>query len=135
MPALPGREIRSDAAMLFAGVSAVALVTLIEGRWLRVTNQTTVALSLLLVVLIVATLSARRVAVAISLLAFVCFNFFFLPPVGTFSIADPENWIALFTLLAVSLVASHLSSQVRTRTREATAAELKSALLASLSHD
>jgi two-component system sensor histidine kinase KdpD len=68
-------------------------------------------------------------------MAFACFNFFFLSPVGTFTIARAEDWIALFTLLAVSLVASHLSSQLRSRTREATAAELKSALLASLSHD
>lgn len=53
--------------------------------------------------------------------AFLCFNYFFLPPVGTWTIADPENWVALFTLLAVSIVASHLSAQVRRRAQEATA--------------
>jgi two-component system sensor histidine kinase KdpD len=120
---------------LFAGLAAVAFVSVLYTRWLHVQNQTTVALSFLLVVLIVATMSTRWVAVATSLMAFACFNFFFLSPVGTFTIARVEDWVALFTLLAVSLVASHLSSQVRTRTREATAAELKSALLASLSHD
>jgi two-component system, OmpR family, sensor histidine kinase KdpD len=120
---------------LLAGVVAVALVSVLCTRGLHVTNQTTVALSFLLVVLVVATISARWAAVATSLMAFACFNFFFLSPVGTFTIARAEDWIALFTLLAVSLVASHLSSQVRRRTREATAAQLKSALLASLSHD
>jgi len=120
---------------LFAGLAAIGLVSLLYTRWLHVPNQTTVALSFLLVVLVVATMSTRWVAVATSLMAFACFNFFFLSPVGTFTIASGEDWVALFTLLAVSLVASHLSSQVRTRTREATAAELKSALLASLSHD
>ena len=125
---------RYDVKGLFAGLAAVGLVSLLYTR-LHITNQTTVALSFLLVVLVVATMSARRVAVATSLMAFACFNFFFLSPVGTFTIARAEDWVALFTLLAVSLVASHLSSQLRTRTREATAAELKSALLASLSHD
>jgi len=118
-----------------AGLAAVALVSLLYTRWLPVTNQTTVALSFLLVVLVVATMSTRWIAVATSLMAFACFNFFFLSPVGTFTIARAEDWVALLTLLAVSLVASHLSAQVRSRTREATAAELKSALLASLSHD
>ena len=110
---------RYDVKGLFAGLAAVGLVSLLYTR-LHITNQTTVALSFLLVVLVVATMSARRVAVATSLMAFACFNFFFLSPVGTFTIARAEDWVALFTLLAVSLVASHLSSQLRTRTREAT---------------
>src|SRR5262245_21846562 len=54
-----------------------------------------------------------------SLVAVACFNFFFLPPVGTFTIADPQNWIALFTLLAVSIVVSRLSTLARTRAIEA----------------
>ena len=33
------------------------------------------------------------------------FNFFFLPPVGTFTIADPQNWVALFAFLATALTA------------------------------
>ena len=45
-----------------------------------------------------------------------CLNFFFLPPVGTFTIADPQNWVALFAFLAVSLVASNLSAVARART-------------------
>ena len=31
-------------------------------------------------------------------------NFFFLPPVGTFTIADPQNWIALIVFLVVAVV-------------------------------
>lgn len=111
------------------------MLTTAYAAWLGITNQTIVALSFLLVVLIVAAISTRRVAVATSLLAFACFNFFFLPPVGTFAIADAENWVALFTLLAVSVVASHLSAQARRRAEDAARAELKSTLLASLSHD
>lgn len=48
-----------------------------------------------------------------------CINFFFLPPVGTFTIAEPYNWVALFAFLAVSLVASNLSAVAQARTHEA----------------
>jgi two-component system sensor histidine kinase KdpD len=112
-------------------------------------NDTTVALAFLLGVLVVAAVGSRAVALAASLGAFVCFNFFFLPPVGTFTIAKRDDLVALFALLAVSLIGSHLSYQARRRTEEAVAlaqqrneadiarrsAETKSALVASLSHD
>ena len=54
-----------------------------------------------------------------SIVAMLAFNFFFLPPVGAFVIADPQNWVALFAFLAVSLVASNLSAVARDRTQEA----------------
>jgi len=106
---------------LVIGLGSIGLVTAVYSAWLRVANPTIVALSFLLVVLIVATVSTRWVAIATSLMAFLCFNYFFLPPVGTWTIADPENWVALFTLLAVSIIASHLSAQARQRAVEATA--------------
>ena len=49
------------------------------------------------------------------------FNFFFLPPVGTFTIADPQNWIALFAFLVVAVIASNLSAAAQDRAREAIA--------------
>ena len=69
-----------------------------------------------MVVLVVAATSRLRVAVVTSLVAMLCLNFFFLPPVGTFTIADPQNWVALFAFLAVSLVASNLSAVASART-------------------
>lgn len=132
------RRHRVPRAAEFGGFSAgVATVALLTGayRWLGVTNPTIVALSFLLVVLIVAATLTRRVAVATSLAAFLCFNFFFLPPVGTLTIADPQNWVALFTLLSVSLVASHLSAQVRQRAYEATARRDELARLFDLTRD
>ena len=64
-----------------------------------------------------------------------CFNFFFLPPVGTFTIADPQNWVALFAFLAVSLVASNLSAVARARTQEAVGRRDELARLFDLSRD
>ena len=84
-------------------------------------GPTTVALVLLLVVLAAATIARLRVAIVVSIAAMLVFNFFFLPPVGTFTIADPENWIALFVFLAVSVIASNLSASAQERAREAIA--------------
>ena len=112
-------------------------------------NQTTVALAGLLAVLVVAALSSRRVAVLASLLVFAGYDFFILPPVHTFAIAKPADLVALLALLAVSLIGSHLSQQARQRAETAVAferereaadvarrsAEMKAALVASLSHD
>jgi len=100
------RSRAKDARDLAAAVAAVALATAVY-RWLGIANPTTVALSYLLIVLIVAAMSRLRIAVATSALSVLCFNFFFLPPVGRFTIADPQNWVALFSFLTTALVASH----------------------------
>ena len=124
-----------DAGLTVAGIGGVAAVTIVYVRWLNVTNATTVALTFLLVVLVVAATSRLWVAVATSVVAMLCFNFFFLPPVGTFTIADPQNWVALFAFLAVSLVASKLSSIARARADEATTRRDEMARLFDLSRD
>jgi two-component system, OmpR family, sensor histidine kinase KdpD len=120
-----------------AGVAmaAVAVVTFTYVQWLHVTNATTVALTFLLIVLVVAATSRLWIAVTTSVVAMVCFNFFFLPPVGTLTIADPQNWVALFAFLAVSLVASNLSSVARARASEAVARRDEMARLFDLSRD
>ena len=85
-------------------------------------NHTTVALSLLLIVLFVATAWGSKPAVVASLVGVVCFNFFFLPPVGTFAVADPENWIALVAFLITAITAGQLSSRAKQRAEEANSA-------------
>lgn len=85
-------------------------------------NHTTVALSLLLIVLFVATAWGSKPAVVASLVGVVCFNFFFLPPIGTFAVADPENWIALVAFLITAITAGQLSSRAKQRAEEANSA-------------
>jgi len=80
-------------------------------------------------------MSRLWVAVATSVAAMLCFNFFFLPPLHTFTIADPQNWIALFAFLAVSLVSSNLTAIARTRTHEAVGRRDELARLFDLSRD
>ncbi len=115
---MPAR-VRRDAGRLALALGAVAIVTLVYGAAWHVSNAAIVSTTFLLVVLIVAATAPLWVAVTTSLAAMLCFNFFFLPPVGHWTIADPHNWVALVAFLAVSLVASNLSSIARVRTREA----------------
>jgi two-component system sensor histidine kinase KdpD len=78
-----------------------------------------VGFAYLLLILIVASTWGFLEAALCSLLATLLFNFFFLPPVGRFTIADPQNWIALFSFLATSLIASRLSAVAKLRAKEA----------------
>lgn len=100
-------------------VVVVAVATAVLKSFGDHVNHTTVALSLLLIVLWVATAWGSKPAVVASLLGVVSFNFFFLPPVGTFHIADPENWIALFAFLITAMTAGQLSARAKRRAEEA----------------
>jgi len=124
-----------DLVRAMAAIGAVLTVTAVYTRLLGITNATTVALSFLLVVLLAAATSKLWVAAATSIAAVLCFNYFFLPPVGTWTIADPQNWVALIAFLAVSLVASNLSSAVRARAQEALDRRDEMARLFDLSRD
>jgi two-component system, OmpR family, sensor histidine kinase KdpD len=125
----------TDGARLTLSLVSVATITFVYGRWLDVTNATTVSMTFLMVVLVAAATSRLWVALATSLAAVIAFNYFFLPPVGTLTIADPQNWVALFAFLAVSLVASNLSAVARARTHEALGRRDELARLFDLSRD
>ncbi len=88
-------------------------------------NPTTVALAFLLIVLFVAAAWGSKPAVIAALVGGVCFNFFFLPPFGSFGIAEPENWIAFFAFLLTAITAGQLSARARRRATEAEAARLE----------
>jgi two-component system sensor histidine kinase KdpD len=111
-----GRAIRLVACALI-----VAVIVMLS-RYLVHVNPTTAALSFLLAVLVVSTNWGLTVAIFMSIIAALAFNFFFLPPVGTFTIADTQNWVALFAFLFTAVVASNLSERVR---REASAADAR----------
>ena len=110
-------------------------MTLILVTRFSISNAAIVSTIYLMVVLVVAATSRLAIAVITSVVAMLCLNFFFLPPVGTFTIADPQNWVALFAFLAVSLVASNLSAVARTRTEEAVGRRDELARLFDLSRD
>jgi two-component system, OmpR family, sensor histidine kinase KdpD len=116
-------------------IAALAIVTAAYEVWLGVSNPTVVGLSYLLIVLLVAAVSTLRVAVGTSLLALLALNYFFMPPVGTFRLEDPQNWVALLVFLTVSVVGSRLSLMARSRADEALARRDELGRLFDLSRD
>jgi two-component system, OmpR family, sensor histidine kinase KdpD len=81
-------------------------------RWLH-PNPTTVGFTFLLAVLVVSAVWGLREAIFMAILATMAYNYFFLPPVLRFTIADPQNWVALFTFLFTAIIASKLSERGR----------------------
>ncbi len=82
-------------------------------------NPTTVALTFLVSVLIISAVWGLRYALFTAFIAAGAFNYYFLPPTGTFIIAGTENWVALFALLTTAVIASQLSDRARKQTEEA----------------
>ena len=113
---------------------ALAGIVLVYHRWLHV-NPTTVALTLLLFILLLAAEWGLRYAVVISVVATALYNFFFLPPIGTFTIADPQNWLALFAFLATAIIASRLSERARDEASDARARQREVEALFRLSRE
>src|SRR6202007_269896 len=108
------RTIRSLLALLI-----VTGITVFFREALPRVNQTTVALSFLLAILAVSAVWGMAVSASMSVTAMLAFNYFFLPPVGTFTIADPQNWVALAAFLVTSIVGSQLSGRIRKKAEEA----------------
>jgi K+-sensing histidine kinase KdpD len=108
------------AGYLVAVVSVGALTLLLKIVGAHV-NAATVSLALLLNVLFVATRWGSLPALAASIVAMLSFNFFFLPPFGTFTIAATDNWIALLAFLATAVTAGQLSARAKRRAEEAEA--------------
>lgn len=107
------------AGRLAATLAAIAAVTALYDAFVHV-NPTTVALSYLVVILAIATGWGLIEATTASLTAVLCFNFFFLPPTRTFTVADPQNWIALVAFLLTAIITSQLSGRARQRELDAT---------------
>ncbi len=117
-----------------AGLSVGIIAALaLANFWVIHVNTTTVALTLLLAVLGIATRWGLLESLIASLAGMLCFNYFFLPPVGRWTIADPQNWVALFAFLVTAVVASHLSATVKRRAAEATARQREMERLYALS--
>lgn len=114
--------VREGKLGFWVAVGGLATFTLLLAPFMpgRV-NPTTAALALLLLVLLIATRWGIRPAVLMSVLGVFYFNYFFLPPLGTFTIVDPDNWVALFAFLVTALVVGQLSARAKQRAEEAEA--------------
>jgi two-component system, OmpR family, sensor histidine kinase KdpD len=116
---MPSASTRLQAVGRIAGSLATILAVTTAYTALVRVNPTTVALSYVVVILLIATTWGIAESTIASLAAMLCFNFFFLPPVGTLTIADPQNWVALVAFLLTAIIASQLSGRARIRNIEA----------------
>jgi two-component system, OmpR family, sensor histidine kinase KdpD len=106
-------------AIRFAVCAAVLfLVVHLYTTIIRV-NPTTVALTFLVFVLIVSAVWGLRYALFTAFVATAAFNYYFLPPIHTFTISGTQNWIALLAFLTTAGIASQLSDRARKQTEEA----------------
>ena len=106
------------ALRLLLSLAGVAIVTYTADAIIP-HNLTTVGFAYLLLVLLLASRWGLVEATLASVAATLTFNFFFLPPVGKFTIADPQNWVALFSFLATALITSRLSARVKKQALDA----------------
>src|SRR5580698_3967749 len=101
-----------------ASAAAVVVVVAVY-RAVLIENPTTVALTFLVGVLVVSAYWGLRPAIFMALVATLAFNYYFLPPIGTFTIADPQNWVALTAFLVTAVIASELAERARREAQRA----------------
>jgi K+-sensing histidine kinase KdpD len=99
--------------------AGIALLTLVLLPLRPHVNPTTLGFVYLLLVVFVAIFWGSLPALLASVLGMLCINFFFLPPFHTFSIADPQNWMALTAFFITALAVGQLSARAKHRAEEA----------------
>lgn len=89
----------------------------------------------LITVLGIAVTTNLAISLVSSVAAALCYNFFFFPPVGTFVIHEPANWVALLTFFIASMLVSRLVIRARTAAAAAEARRKEVEALYALSVD
>ena len=122
----PGAPLRSYASALLLVAATVAVAMLL----VPVVGLGSIDLVLLLPVMAAASLYGLRPGLAAGVAASLAFNFFFLAPLYTFTIADPANIITAAMLLGVAVVTSQLAGRVRAQADLAASSARQNAALA-----
>jgi len=104
-----------------AATVGIGAVTALCTPFAEKPNNATVALAMVLVVLFVATMWGSWPAVVASVLGGLAFDYYFLPPIGSFAVASVEDWVALGALLVTAVTVGELSARARRRAVKAEA--------------
>ena len=96
-------------------------------------NSASAGFVMLVAVLVLASRQPFPVAGLGAVLSALLYNYFFFPPTGTFTIEDPENWIALAAFLLVSILAGRLLARERHQAERARSSQSEVEGLYSLS--
>jgi two-component system sensor histidine kinase KdpD len=110
----------AKALQFVAAFCLILLITFVYHK-IVIVNATTAALTYLLAILALSTIWGIAVSVTMSVVAMLLFNYYFLPPVGHFTVADPQNWVALIAFVVVAILSSQLSNRARQQADAASA--------------
>jgi two-component system sensor histidine kinase KdpD len=114
------RQLTSQVSGYVAGIAALVLITSFYRRDYLSFKATTIVLTYLLAILIASAIWGLGVSIFMSVTAAMCVDYFFLPPVGTLNIDDPQDWVALVSFLITAVIGSDLSARARRQAQEAT---------------
>lgn len=109
-----------DSVLAVVGAMLVTGIIAVFQLYPRIPN---ISIVYLLVVLALASIRGRYAAILASLVAFLSFDFFLVPPLYVFTISRIEEWIALFVFLVTAILTSQLAVTLRLRAEEASRRE------------
>ncbi len=112
LPAAPAHFLYAVGAVVAALAIGEVLTTL--------TPIPNLSMVFLLAVLMTAMSFGMWPAIFASVLSFLVYNFFFIPPLYTFTVAEPYELLALVIFLVVAVISSALAGRVREQARIAT---------------
>jgi two-component system sensor histidine kinase KdpD len=126
---------RLQTSMLTRAAAGLLAIVALTGFFLHVlpVNITTVGFAYLLAILVASMSLDLRGAIAMCILATLAYDYYFLPPEGTFNISDPQDWVALFAFLVTAIIGSHLVTRARKRAEEANVRRMEAEKLYGLS--
>jgi two-component system, OmpR family, sensor histidine kinase KdpD len=131
----PGRLSRADLvriAGVVAGVAVMSAVIALIEAFVEIPNLLIVYL---LVVVFCAVTWGWWSALGAAVLAFLSYDFLFVTPRFTFTVHDPQEWVALLIFLAVAAVTSNLAARERARREQASRQARTATLLYELSRE
>jgi two-component system sensor histidine kinase KdpD len=115
-----------------AAILAVGLATTLIAVMNHFVSIANISLVYLPAVLWLAVACGRGPALVASFLAFLAYDFFFIPPFFSLSVADPTQWLSLFALLITALVLGQLTATVQAHAHEAHESQQRTATLYAL---
>jgi two-component system sensor histidine kinase KdpD len=124
---------RSAAVAVAGSFAALAAATILVYALKPIAPVLSLGVLYTLAVLASAVPFGAAYAIAVAFASMLAFNFLFLPPVHTLTLADARNWTALAVYLVTAVVSSHLATSARRRAAEAEQREREAALLADAS--
>jgi two-component system sensor histidine kinase KdpD len=122
--------VRRHALGVAASIAVLVLVTAAIGILKSVVPVLSLGVLYVFAVLPVAVMFGVAYAAGVSVASMLAFNWFFLPPVHTFTLSDSRNWFALTVYLVTAVVVSGLAANARRRALDAEQREVETALLA-----